>query len=334
MSANYDDLSLFSNFNNQVKEDFEASQENNKDGVITYPIISGKSITWKMRFYPLIKEDENGNPKLILTRNVWSHSGFDKTRRLPCLGKDCPICAEARKLKDIKHSEAWKYTAKREAVAPVYIYETTAPKDYKWMKLNEHSYMQLRSKAIDSLNAFLTNLSPEEMQQVLNPRVDAPRIMFTVSGGSEGSASWGFDIKKAEIPEMPDDFPDIDTVYVDETKPATDEEMQTVRKTINKLLAESAGTLIEPDETPTVNTTKAEAKVAAKSAVSEALAKTSVVTETPAVNQACPDCPGKAEGLNFGDHPVTLGKDISVSCLACGDESSCVDFTKQKHNLA
>jgi len=370
-TPNYDDLSLFENFAGQVQKDFEDSQnEGFEKQPITYPVISGKTTTWKFRFHPLIKTDpDTGNPKLVLTRSVWNHGSFEtvtmkdgkeqksRTRRLPCGGKDCPICAETRKLKDAKHSEAWKYGAKREAIAPVYIYESTAPKDYKYQILNEYGFMQLRNKAIDSLNAFLSNLSPEEMKQVLNPKVKAPRIMFTVSGGSEGSASWGFDIKQTELAPLPDDFPDIDKMYCDETEKVTEEELSIVRKTVNKLLAEMAGQLVEPEDGDTPNpgaNPNAKTNEAAKSAVADALKKggdqpggapagtaTEAAGSTPNQNSAPAaaqpvsfDCPGTGEGLTFGNHPATLGKDISISCLSCPLENDCEKRTKEQHGIA
>jgi hypothetical protein len=340
--ANYDDMSLFEQFSDKVQKDFEDSQNSEfEKEPITYPVISKKTTTWKFRFHPIIKVDpESGRPKLVLTRSVWSHSGFDKTRRLPCGGKECIICAETKKLKEIKHADAWKYSAKREAIALVHIFESTAPKDYKWQILNGYSFIQLRSKAIDSLNAFLSNLSPEEMKTVLNPKVKAPRLMFTVSGGSEGSASWSFDLKQVELPEIPEDFKyDIDTVYLDETKPITEEELKTVKITVNKLLATASGTLVEPegeDGNSESNSEKAQAnQEQAKSAVAGALGK---AKETPAAakEEAQHECPGKAEGLSWGEHPVAKGGEVSIACLSCpheGDDSTgCIQATNLKHN--
>lgn len=337
--VNYESLSLFEAFSDQVQKDFEDSQNNDfEKEPITYPVIGGKTTTWRFRFFPVIKTDpDSGRPKLVLTRSIWSHSGFDKTRRLPCGGKECIICAETKKLKEIKHPDAWKYTAKREAIALVYIFESTAPKDYKWQIINGYSFMQLRSKAIDSLNAFLSNLSPEEMKTVLNPKVKAPRLMFTVSGGSEGSASWSFDLKQLDLPPIPEDFKyDIDTVYLDETKPISEDELKTVKMTVNKLLAAASGTLVQPeegDDKPKGNEERQANSDKAKSAVADALKgkKEEVVPKEQ-------ECPGKAEGLTWADHPATLGKDVSISCLSCAhegdDNSGCIKATKAKHNIS
>lgn len=371
-SALYEDLSLFENFAGQVQKDFEDSQNGDfEKQPITYPVVSGKTTTWKLRFHPLIKTDpDTGGPKLVLTRTVWNHGQFEstvmkdgkeskvRTRRIPCSGKDCPVCAETRKLKDAKHQESWKYSAKKEALAPVYITESTAGKDYKYQILNAYGFIQLRNKAIDSLNAFLTNLSPEEMKQVLNPRNKAQRIMFTVSGGSEGSASWGFDIKQMEMPPLPDDFPDIDKMYCDETEKVTEEELSIIRKTVNKMLAEMAGTMVDPDDeeatAPAANPNKPAA--GAKSAVADALKKgaesgeatkpaaadtateAAGSTQTQISESASADsdvvCPGAAENLKFGAHPVTLGGDICISCLSCPHETACEAKTKQDNGIA
>lgn len=330
----YDDLALFEQFAGDTQKAIEDAEKNDFEREpITYPVITGKTTTWKFRFHPLIKMDEEtGKPKLILTRSIWSHSGFEKTRRLPCQGRDCPICAETKKLKEIKHPDAWKYTSKNEAIAMVYINETNAAKDYKYMRVGEYSFFSLRSKAVKSLNDFMGNLSAEEMKSVLNPRIKAPRLMFTVSSGSEGSSSWSFDLKQMELPPVPEEFPDINDVYVKEDQPATGDEMKTVKITVNKLLAAATGTLVQPDDNPPPPpTTASGSKAAAKSKVASIL---KAAPPPSMVEEEDSSCPGTEEGLSYGNHPATMGGEVSVSCLSCPKEGKCEEVTKKQHSIS
>lgn len=328
--ADYSDLSLFEQFSDQTHKALEENSEFEREPIF-YPHYKSLA-NYKVRLYPIIKEDpDTGKPKLVLTRQVWSHSGFEKTRRLACTGRDCAICSHTKKLKEANYSDAWKYTARGEALVLAYVYESSTPKDYKYMKTGEYGYLVLRNKAINSLNAFLANLTPEEMKSVLNPTIKANRVVLTISPGSDGSVSWGFDIKQAELPPLPDDFPDIDSVYVNPDKLTTDEELKTVRTTVNKLLATMAGILVEPDEDEEEPAPKVSNSQAAKSAVGKALGKKPKGESS--TSQEEPSCPGIDEGLSWGNHPQTLGEEPNITCLSCPHESSCEARTKSDHDV-
>lgn len=317
----YDNIALFSQLSSEIRNEHEHLQEEGsfEKEPIFYP--DRKHRNYKLRFHPLIIKTEDGKERIQVTREVWSHSGFEKTRRLPCLGIDCPICKETKKLKEIKHPDAWKYAARREYLIPTWIYESSTPKDYKWIRTGEYGYMVLRGKDYMALTKFLDNLSAEEMRQVLNPHVKAPRIIYMVSPGSEGSSAFSFDLKQDSLPPWPKDFPSINSVFVDiDAEPPTDEEMKTIKTTVNKHLAASTGTLCEPEDTDN-NNNRGNVETA-KSAVANAL-KDSVST-----NSASRKCPGASEGLEWAKNPQVLNGSISVACLSCVFENDCQAATQ------
>jgi len=313
---------MFAAFANDIQEEKEriTTEGSFEKEPIFYP--DRKHHTYKFRAHPLKRSDGKGGFKLVLTRAVWSHSGFEKTRRLPCLGRDCPICHYTKQLKEIKHDEAWKYAPRKEYLMPVWIYESTAPKDYKWIRTGEYGYLVLRQKDYQSLNAFLATLSADEMKTVLNPKVKAPRLMFIVSPGSDGSSSFSFDLKHADLPPWPDDIPDLSTVYTTEDHPPTDDEMKVVKQTVQRLLAASSGTLMEPDMSPHEN-------IPGEGSASELVSQTlGAAPNAPAIpTNGKRSCLGTAEGLAFGHNPQVLGGNVSVTCLTCPYENECVSST-------
>jgi hypothetical protein len=340
--ASYEDLSLFEQFSESKNTEKEGSQSDFEKDNIFFPDVNNH--TYKLRAYPQIHTDETtGNPKLVLTRVIWNHGGFEKMRKLPCSGRDCPICKETKKLKDIKYADAFKYGSKKEAVMPVYIYEASTPKDSKWVKTNQYGFMVMRGKAYDSLTNFLAGLTPEEMKQVLNPKVEAPRITLSLTPGSGGSSSWGFDLRSAVLPELPEDFKSIYDVYIDESKKVTEDELKEVRMQVHKIVASNSGSLFQPDVEP-AKTNMAEKKEQAASAVGDILGKktepaaeSKVAESKPSGQEADPLCEGAANGLKFGANPQVLGGAPTVDCLSCSVESSpnggCIAKTKELNNL-
>lgn len=328
-SNQYDDISIFESFANNVQQEHERQMEGaQRDGDPIF-YLDTKNRTYKMRFYPEIVDDPNtGRPTILVTRTVWSHSGFDKLPRLPCKGKGCPICAEVARLKEAKYKEVWRHSARKEAIARGYIFEANTPSDYKYLKTQEYGFIVMRDKAYQSLTAFLADLNPEDLRKVLNPRIEAPRIKLILTPGSDGSASWGFDIHPAELPPLPEGFKSVNEVYVKEDDPITDEQMRDIRKQVNKILMSlGAGQLMEPDDYEAPADTP---RQSAQDAVSAALGASAAPASNSASTAAAPACPGTKEGLEFGKNPQVLSGAVSPTCLACPYEDECMAATHKE----
>jgi hypothetical protein len=347
--ALYEDISLFQSFAGEVEQAVaEAAASGEERDNVWFIDVNNR--TYRMRFCPELRADpETGQPKLVLTRTIFSHSGFEKVRRIKCQGTGCPICKESYRLKDAKYDDAWRYGSKKEAIVRVRIHSATTSKDYKYLKTNEYGFVVLRNKAYNGLNSFLANLTPEEMRQVLNPKKAAPEILLTVTPGADGSAAWSFGLKPIELPPPPEDYKSVYDVYVQEDDAPTDDELKEIRKQVNRMLASMEGKLVQPEggdgDAPAAARPP---KAGAKAAVASALGKTRAAPAQEALSEPGPAgepeggdgaegmtageaesgeepvCPGADEGLAYGQNPQALGQEISATCLSCpyeGDES-------------
>ena len=300
-----------------------AAQQQQDDNRSNDPVffLDNKNRTYKLRLFTE-QRGEGADAQLVLTREVHSHHGFDGVPRLPCSGRDtCPICAEVQRLRDAKYKDVWKFAARREALVKGYVYEANTPADYKYLKLNTHGYLVMRDKAYKGLNAFLKDLTPSELRSVLYEKEEAPRIKLILSPGSDGSASWGFDIKKAALPPIPSDMKSLDEVYITDKTPITDEHLRAIRKQINSILASmGSGEMYEPPEDDDSEAPSAPTrpnKEAARNAVSNAIGNT-------AAQPVSFMCPGASSGLEFGKNPQVAGGGINPVCLSCPKEDECI----------
>ena len=334
----YEDLSIFEDFHGEVQAENERNMQEGDENRDPIWYLDNKNRTYKLRFAPeMAKDPETGRSKLVFNRTVWSHSGFEKVPRLPCKGRDCPICKEVNKLKDAKYADVWKFKARREELVRAWIFESTAPKEYKYLKTGEFGFIALRDKVFKSLNSFLADLNPQELKDVLVPIHEAPRIRLTLTPGSDGSASWGFDIKKAALPPLPTDYKSVNDVYVQDDAEITDEHLRSIRTQINKILMSlGSGEMMDPDEgddgagapPPQAQRPRSAGGTAAKDAVRQALGKSS---DTPAASHTGSHtrpitfvCPGAAEGLEFGQNPQAKGGEMNPACLVCPKEEECL----------
>lgn len=326
MADIYDNIDLFAQFADETQKAVEAEQNGKEESKVFY--LANKHNSYKLRFSPVVETDsDTGRPKLVLSKTVWTHGGFEKMPKLPCKGRDCPICKEVSRLSDAGYKDAWKFKARKEHLARGYVYESNLPKEYKYLKHNEYGYIVLRDKEFRSLNAFLADLSPADMKKVLNPNVSAPRIKVVLTPGSDGSASWGFDIREAELPPVPDGFPGFDDVYVHESDEITEDHFKSIKTQVNKILASiDVGTTLDPDsqdqQEPEARKSQSESKEAAKNSVADALGS------SKAKEEQTPICEGEAEGLSFGKNPQVLEGVPNPTCLVCSCEDKCMKATK------
>jgi hypothetical protein len=246
-----------------------------------------------------------------------------------CTGREtCPICQDLNRLRDAKYDKLWELVGRREAIIPGYLYSATTPKDYKHLKLNTPGYIVIRHKAATALTEFMADLSPEDAYRALTVGKSAPLIKLFLSPGSDGTASWGFDLSEGELPPLPEDFKSVSDVYVTEKNLPTDEQLRTVRKQINQILMSlGSGQMMEPDddgapEGQGEQSESAARRANARAAVSSALGKP--IKPVGGTSTSAPVCPGAEQGLEFGKNPQATSGQLNPTCLACPKEEECL----------
>ena len=271
--ADFDDLSLFAGVQTEAEEARQEQADRENRAPVSY-IDEG---SYWLRLYPEIRLEEDGKSRRMhVVRKFWSYTGLAKgVRRLPAPRGDTDLVRpEVQRLVDAKYDQAWKFKAKEEGLIKVNIYRSSLPKDHKYIKLNTPMFLVLRRKQINALNEFLAELSPESLRTVLNPRNTAPLIKMSYTAGSGGSSSFGFDLEQKDLPGLPEGFPSLFEVLInDETPLATDEEIVKIRKSVSLALAMSSNIVNPSDDSgaPPPSTTSTEKKDAARAAVAEAL---------------------------------------------------------------
>jgi hypothetical protein len=326
--SNFDDLALFSGIQSEAETARQEQQERENRVPLSY---TDEGSYW-LRIYPEIRAEEDGSRRMHVMRKFWSYTGLCKgVRRLPApAGDDDRVRPEVQRLKDAKYAEAWKFQAKEEGLIKVNIFRSSLPKDHKYIKINTPMVLVLRRKQINALNEFLADLSPENLRQILDPRNEAPLIKMSFTAGAGGSSSFGFDLTKAALPPLPENFPSIFDILLNKDTPlATDEELHKIRKAVSTILAMSSN-IVNPESdsgsTPP-STTAADKKAAAQAAVKALLNEGGDAPSEPAKDEPKdkkkeanpePTCPSSDPNLSFGHHNPE-----HVDCITCPYEAEC-----------
>lgn len=246
----YDDESLFEGMREEAKNYTEKVGGDRP----TTPLMFLDEGTYTMRIWPdLYTSPNDGRKKLRAARIINMHNlGKDMGGRVPCEGENCRVCKEVHKLEDVKYGKAWQFKNREEGVITGYIYKTNA-EESKYLKLKEASYIILSPRVFISFQTFIAGLDREDLRQVMNPEVEAKGLKLTFTGGNKGSASWGFDLRDYDLPELPVDFEDhpISLVYYDENEPSksyiSDDDLAKFRKFVARLMSER-GTAFDPGD--------------------------------------------------------------------------------------
>ena len=344
--GDFDDISLFSG----LQQDQEEYRDQQQDRENRAPVSYLDEGSYWLRLYPEIRAEEDGSRRLHVVRRFWSYTGLAKgVRRLPApKDPNDPVRQEVMRLKDANYPEAWKFMASEEGLIKAQIYRSTLPKDHKYIKLNTPMFIVLRRKQLTALSTFLADLSPEQLQRILDPRKPGTIIKASYTKGAGGSASFGFDLDEAELMPLPAEFPSLfEALINDKTEPANDEELSKIRKSISAVLAMRSNIVNPEDDSgaPPVSRREEERKSEAKSAVQEALKSSSspktdsqpksqpIVekqeetkkAEPAAADTAGHECPGQAEDpeLAFGKH-----NGQHEACILCPFEAECQSASK------
>lgn len=248
--SKYDDESLFEGMRDEAK----AYTEKVGGDRPTTPLMFLDEGTYTMRIWPdLHVSAETGKKRLRAARVINMHNlGKDMGGRVPCEGEHCRICKEVKKLEDAKYGKAWQFKNREEGVITGYIFKTNA-EESKYLRVKEASYIVLSPRVFISFQTFIAGLDRDDLRQVMNPEVEAKGLKLTFTGGNKGSASWGFDLRDYELPELPRDFEEypLSRVYYDEGEPSKsyigDDDLASFRKFVARLLAER-GTAFDPGE--------------------------------------------------------------------------------------
>lgn len=113
---------------------------------------------YKMRILPN-KNDKDGLPyERVFLHFGFNHPNYNNPGTFRCLGKDCPLCREAKKMKEEGNVSAWRYRS-----TPVFLYYVYDNSDnFRFLRLSQTAHNQL----IDEITALVVaKINPLDIEK-------------------------------------------------------------------------------------------------------------------------------------------------------------------------
>lgn len=311
-----DELDLFSDLINDAREYKEKKDESKSGGDShKFPLAFLEDGSYFMRFLPEITESE-GKKKLKLIRTVFSHK-IPKVGRFKCMGDDCVMCKEANRLYSAKVGTAYEFGYREEGILKAIIYRTNVVvKSDSYLKVETPIALIIKPKVIYAINQFLSEVSREDVRDLLNPEGEQLLIRIDFKGGKDGHCSVGPDLRRVAInQDLLKDLPSLDDIYIIDKRVPDDKQIMEIRKAVSAKLLAHSGNLNVTD--PTVQETS--------QTPAELLSGNTSKSPTEIVNNPPSDttCPSADKELAFGKHPAEMHPD----CLLCPNDSKCSEAT-------
>ena len=131
----------------EARPDEEVTQDDKKVKIVEVK----KPGSYKFRLFP-DKEDPEDVPYLkVFIHLGFVHPNYGKKVPLLCKGKDCPMCAVAKRLKNEKHADAWMYKSNQR-----FIYYAIDENDtVVLLSLGYYAHEEVKKKIIAQLKASI-----------------------------------------------------------------------------------------------------------------------------------------------------------------------------------
>jgi len=113
--------------------------------------------SYVFKILPAIEGEEEAPFESFVLHGGFIHPMYQKSSNFRCLKtKDCPMCLEAKKIKESGDPESWRYEAKE-----FYLYNVIDRKDgrLKLLKLNWNAHQQVLAKMIEAARLEINLMS-------------------------------------------------------------------------------------------------------------------------------------------------------------------------------
>lgn len=108
---------------------------------------------YKLRFLPNLHSEEGLPYERVFLHFGFNHPNYNTPSTFRCLGRDCPLCREAKKMKEDGDASAWRFKS-----TPVYLYYVADSNDnFRFIRLTQTAHTEvvdeLTAKAMSKVNA-------------------------------------------------------------------------------------------------------------------------------------------------------------------------------------
>ena len=305
--------------------------------------------TYYFRIFPELVKN-----RLTLIRRFFSHH-IPKIGWFMC-GEHCKICPQTDRLAEHNVDKSWQQESRELGLVKVYLRDTTADNEY--LKPKTHMTLILYPRQIYAIQAFIAELEPEDLREVLDVTDKHQGFKMVFSSGKKGTCTFSLDEKSYEVPALPNDFPKLSEIFVTEDQFPDDKQMKRIKAFVSSQIAKSVdfhspddhedtGTLsaadaaelmgADDDEDNLMTSTRSEKKKEKEKSnkkKSKKVIEAEVEDEEEEEVKAKPKetkskdknkCPSKDAELSFGNHPAAT----HPHCLACEYEDECIAATEK-----
>lgn len=289
------------------------------------PIVWIPDGTTKLRFYI----DKRRVP-LRLIRKLYLHRAVEANKvKVRCVGESCQVCKAVKSAAARGYEGSWRFAARLIGLAYGYIYDSTDQSEY--MVTKQAVALVLHSRIVEQINRLIASYNANKAAQVFDP--DRPSFLIVImhKGGRGGKTNVGIDPDIQSLPAFPDDYPDLDEIYVKSSDPPKEEDVRTI---------------LEEIEQKTVEVTRVQQAAKAGGApsgldepVQLSLAPSPPNSTEQPPRRGVPGLVGPKElpaGIQrpprapecFGAHPPKESPHIGI-CVLCVDQLPCLDVQRK-----
>lgn len=302
--------------------------------------------TYTFRMYP-----DFSQRKLRLVHSLWSHKWPD-IGKFHCGADGCLQCAQVNKLYEADIDDAYRQDAKEEWIIHVDIKEMSIEKS-DFLKKDQALPLIVDWRVKDAVRDFFAALNPKDVRTLLEDD-EAFGIILEYKRGKGGYANMSLSsFKKYKRSPKPEDFPTLDTSYLQPTDLPDENQLKAIQKYVDKIVNKSGVNFHDPEK----NGSKSSAPPPAPAPSSQNKSSASSPPSSPAPSPAQaasasdrrkPKCemdtisedkkvwtdtstePPVERKLKFGEHPIHFGSTTKVpTCMTCLAESACKKQSKE-----
>lgn len=195
---------LLASLKSAKEKEKEQKQNGNKKFQKVSRLVTRDPGNYIVRFLPN-KTDHDSLPyELVFLHFGFIHPNYKQAGTFRCLGRDCPLCREAKKMEKAKDPNAWRFKS-----TPVYLYYIVdSSENFKFLRLSRTAHEQVLGE-IESKAKSKTNVLSLENGRVAKLSLEK----------SEGKNKWRCDFiteSNTVSPELQDSLhnaPELDTLY-------------------------------------------------------------------------------------------------------------------------
>ena len=144
--------------------------QNKKSSQKLKRLVTREEGKYKIRLLPNPNSEEGLPYERVFLHFGFTHPNYNTPSTFRCLGRDCPLCREAKKMKEEGDESAWKFKS-----TPVYLYYVSdSNDDLRFIRLTQTAHTEvvneLSAKALAKVNAV--DLDSGRMAELKLSKID------------------------------------------------------------------------------------------------------------------------------------------------------------------